>query len=146
MFSKRLKSSIRVTADEAKKYYLNNAGQWFRDAVKSEEAGKWIERTIDEGEVIFVVVAYHTLLNARIIEQLQGQSTTGGTLAIPVSTALTAFGVVVPFTNTLDPGFVGLVERWKANKDSLERQASRYMQSNIAKFVRDGSRARKSTR
>lgn len=106
-FSKRLKSSIRITADEAKTYYLNNAGQWFRDAVKSEETRKWIERTIDEGENIYVVVAYHTLLNARIVEQLQGQSAAGGTLAIPVSTALTASGVVVPFTNAVDPGFGG---------------------------------------
>ncbi|KAH8728778.1 hypothetical protein GQ44DRAFT_701969 [Phaeosphaeriaceae sp. PMI808] len=106
-FSKRLKSSIRVTAEEAKTYYLNNAGQWFRDAVKSEETRKWIERTIDEGEDIYIVVAYHTLLNTRITEQLQGQSAAGGTLAIPVSTALAASGVVVPFTNAVDPGFGG---------------------------------------
>jgi len=106
-FSKRLESSIRVTADEAKTYYLNNASQWFRDAVKSEETRKWIERTIDEGEDIYIVVAYHTLLNAQIAEQLQGQSTAGGTLAIPVSTALAASGVVVPFINAIDPGFGG---------------------------------------
>jgi hypothetical protein len=106
-FSKRLHSSMRVTADEAKTYYLNNGGQWFRDAVKSEETRKWIERTIDEGEDIYIVVAYHTLLNARIVEQLQWQGAAGGTLTIPVSTALAASGVVVPFTEAVDPGFGG---------------------------------------
>ena len=105
-FSKRLKASIRITADQAKTYYLNNVGQWFRDAVKSQETREWIERTIDEGEDIYVVVAYHTLVDARILEQLGGQSSAGGNLATPVSTALTASGVVVPF-NVADPGLSG---------------------------------------
>ena len=56
-FSKRLKAPIQITADQAKTYYLNNAGQWFRDAVQSKETQKWIERTIDEEEDIYVVVA-----------------------------------------------------------------------------------------
>ncbi|KAI9765654.1 MAG: hypothetical protein M1840_007211 [Geoglossum simile] len=106
-FSKRLKMSIQITADQAKTYYLNNAGQWFRDAVKSQETREWIERTIDEGEAIYVVVAYHTLINARITAQLGGQSAAGGTLSVPVSTALTASGVVIPFTNAVDPGLGG---------------------------------------
>ncbi|KAI9764066.1 MAG: hypothetical protein M1840_008870 [Geoglossum simile] len=80
-FSKRLKASIRITADQSKTYYLNNAGQCFRDAVKSQATRKWIERTIDEGEAIYV---------------LGGQSAVGGTLAVLVSTALTASGVVDP--------------------------------------------------
>ena len=105
-FAKRLKTSIRITADQAKTYYLNNAGQWFRDIVKSQETQEWIERTIDEGEDIYVIVAYHTLMNARVLEQLGGQSSTGGSLAIPVSTALIASGVVVPF-NVADPGLSG---------------------------------------
>ncbi len=106
LFSKRLKASIQITADQAKTYYLNNTGQWFRYAVQSRETCEWIERTIDEGEDIYVVVAYHTLLNARII-QLGGQSAAGGNLVISSSTALTASGVVVPFSNVADPGLGG---------------------------------------
>jgi hypothetical protein len=105
-FTKRLKTSVRITADQAKTYYLNNVGQCFRDAVKSQATREWIERTIDEGEDIYVVVAYHTLVNARILEQSGGQSSTGGNLVIPVSTALTASGVVVPF-DMADPGLSG---------------------------------------
>ena len=84
-FAKRLKTSIRITADQVKTYYLNNAGQWFRDIVKSQKTQEWIERTFDEGEDIYVIVVYHTLMNARVLEQLGGQSSTGGSLAIPVS-------------------------------------------------------------
>ncbi|KAH0557192.1 hypothetical protein GP486_005019 [Trichoglossum hirsutum] len=111
-FSKRLKASIRISADQAKTYYLNNAGQWFRDAVRSKETQRWIERTIDEGEDIYMVVAYHTLLDARIIEQLGAQSAAGGSLAIPVSTvstSLTASGVVV--SSVADPGVGGTRRR-----------------------------------
>jgi len=115
-FSKRLKASIWITANQAKTYYLNNAGQWFRDAVKSRETREWIERMIDEGEDIYVVVAYHTLLDAQIIEQLGGQSAVGGNLAIPVSTTLTASGVVIPFTNVADPGFGGFRGRIEDEK------------------------------
>ena len=106
-FSKRLIASLRVTADQAKTYYLNNAGQWVRDPVRAEDTQKWIERTIDEGEDIYVVVAYQTLLDARISEQLGGHSATGGRLTIPASAALAASGVVVPLTDLVDPGFSG---------------------------------------
>jgi hypothetical protein len=109
-FTKRLKASVRITADQTKTYYLINAGQWFRDATKSQETRKWIERTIDEGEDIYYVVAYHTLVNAQVVEQQGGQSSTGGTLAVPVSTALTASGVVVPF-GMADPGLSGFSGR-----------------------------------
>jgi hypothetical protein len=54
-FTRRLKTSVRITADQAKTYYLNNVGQCFRDAVKSQPTREWIERTIDEGEDIYVV-------------------------------------------------------------------------------------------
>lgn len=106
-FTKRLKASIQITADQAKTYSLKNAGQWFRDTMKSHESREWIMRTIDEGENIYVIVAYHTLVNAQILEQLGGQSSVGGNLAIPVSTALIASGAVVPL-NIADPGLSGL--------------------------------------
>jgi len=106
-FSKLAKASISITADEVKTYYLNNSGQWFRDAVRSESTRKWIERTIDEGEDIYIVVGYHTILNARIMEQCGGQSTSGGKLVMPISATLAATGVLVPISNLADPGVAG---------------------------------------
>jgi hypothetical protein len=109
-FSKRLKTSVQITTAQAKTYYLNNAGQWFRDAVQSTETQRWIERTIDEGEDIYVVVAYHTLLDARIREKSGDQSAAGGSLVAPLSTALTASGMCMPF-NAADPGISGFYGR-----------------------------------
>lgn len=106
-FSKRLSAFIHVRADQAKTYHLNNPGQWFRSAVQSQETRKWIEKILDEGEDIYVVVAYHTLQDARITEYIGTQSSVGGNAVIPVSTALAASGVVVPFGNLVDPGLEG---------------------------------------
>ncbi|ERF73245.1 hypothetical protein EPUS_08796 [Endocarpon pusillum Z07020] len=106
-FSKRSKTSIRIIADQVKTYYLNNTSRWFREAVQSEETRRWIEKTIDEGEVIYVVVGYHTIFDAQIMEQYGGQGTSDGNLGIPVSTALAATGIVVPFGNLVDPGLAG---------------------------------------
>ena len=106
-FSKRSRTLIRITADQVKTYYLNNNGRWFREVVQLEETRKWIEKTIDEGEEIYVVVGYHTIFDAHITEQCGGQGTSGGNLGIPVSTALATTGVVVPFTNLADPGLAG---------------------------------------
>lgn len=67
--SNSTKTSIHITTKQVKTYYLDNNGQWFRDAVCSEDTRKWIERIIAEGEDIYVVVGYHTVPDARIAGQ-----------------------------------------------------------------------------
>jgi hypothetical protein len=105
--SSRTKTSIHITTDQLKTYYLDNAGLWFRDVVRFEDVRKWIERTIDEGEDIYIVVGYHTALDARIVERFQEQKGLDGKLAMPLPTALAASGVVVPCGDIVDPGLVG---------------------------------------
>jgi hypothetical protein len=101
--SSRTNASIHITTQQVKTYYLDNNGQWFRDIVKSEDVRRWIERTIDEGEDIYVVVGYHTILNARITEQSREQKLLDGNLVVLISSALAASGVVVPFGHVVDP-------------------------------------------
>ncbi|KAJ5555158.1 hypothetical protein N7461_003628 [Penicillium sp. DV-2018c] len=91
--SSRTKASLRVTTNQLKTYYLDNNGQWFRDVVRSEEVRKWIERTIDEGEEIYVVS--------------REQKGWDGKLAIPITAALAASGVVVPVGKLVDPTVAG---------------------------------------
>ncbi|GIC86119.1 uncharacterized protein Aud_002482 [Aspergillus udagawae] len=86
--------------------------------VKSEDVRKWIERTIDEGEDIYVVVGYHTVLDARIAEQSREQKVVDGSLAMPISSALLASGVVVPFGELADPRLAGSSGR----AEDLQRQ------------------------
>jgi hypothetical protein len=77
-----------------------------RYAVKHPETRDWIERTIDEGEDIYVVTAYQTLVNARISEQAGEQSAVRGNVRVPVSDVLAAAAVVDP-VGISDPGFSG---------------------------------------
>jgi len=109
-FSRRAKTSIRITTNQVKTYYLDNNGQWFRNTVQSEDVRMWIERTIDEGEDIYIVVGYHTILDARITEQSGEQTDSSGKVVLPISAAMAAMaatGVVVPFGNIADPGLAG---------------------------------------
>ena len=109
-FSKRAKASIRITSDQVTTYYLNNTGAWFRDAVQSEQTRKWIERTIDEGEEIYVITGYHTLMNALVAERSRGQRDSSGRLVLPVSAALAASGIVAPIGDISDPGMTASSE------------------------------------
>lgn len=105
--SNTTKTSIRIRTKQVKTYYLDNNGQWFRDVVQLEDVRKWIERTIDEGEDIYVVVGFHTVLDARVGEQSGEERGFGGKLVMPISTALAATGAVVPFGNLADPRLAG---------------------------------------
>lgn len=96
-FSKRLKTSVQITTVQAKTYYLNNVGDWFQNAVRSRDTQRWIERVIDEGEDIYAIVAYHTLLDAHIQESSGDSSADSGRIGVPLSTALNASGVCMPF-------------------------------------------------
>jgi hypothetical protein len=116
--SSRTNASIHIKTKQVKTYYLDNNGQWFRDIVKLEDVRKWVERTIDEGEDIYVVVGYHTVLDARIAEQSREQKLLDGNLAVPVSSALLASGVVVPFGELVDPRLAGS----SGQAEDLQRQ------------------------
>jgi hypothetical protein len=106
-FSKRLKASVRVTSEQVKTYYLQNCAQSFRKALEHEETRRWIERTIDEGEDVYLVTGYHTLLDARIYEQSGEQRFSGAEITAPLSMALTASGVIVPLGEIMDPKLGG---------------------------------------
>jgi hypothetical protein len=79
------KTSIRITTDRVKTYYLDNNGECFRNAVQSEAVRRWVERTIDEGEDIYFVVGYRTIVDARVAAHIGGQVELGGKLVMPVS-------------------------------------------------------------
>ncbi|KAF7172190.1 hypothetical protein CNMCM5623_004430 [Aspergillus felis] len=106
--SKSTKISLRITTEQAKTYYLGNNGQWFRDVAQLDDARKWIERTIDEGEDIYLVVGFHTILDAHIVEQSGEQSNSGGKLVVPITTALAASGVFIQPAIPVDPGLSGM--------------------------------------
>ncbi|KAB8272009.1 hypothetical protein BDV30DRAFT_239977 [Aspergillus minisclerotigenes] len=79
---------------------------------------KWMERVIDEGEAIYLVVGYHTVLDARIGMQRSEGKEIGGQLTAPISAGLLASGVVVPLGGLVDP----LVGSSTDHNETLEMQ------------------------
>lgn len=94
-------------------------------------------------EKIYLVVVYHTLLNAQIVEQSQAHSAAGGKLAI---FALAASGVIIPLPNPVNPRFSGFRGTIESEKVGSKHEASIYMLSKIARFVGHGFRAKRPTR
>jgi hypothetical protein len=105
--TRNTKTSTSITTKQVKTYYLDNNGQWFRDAVKCEDTRRWIERTIDEGEDIYVVIGYHTALDARIVEKSRGQNILKGSLQVPITSVLATSGVIVPVGDLPGPKLAG---------------------------------------
>ncbi|KAJ5263640.1 hypothetical protein N7478_011245 [Penicillium angulare] len=114
--SRRTETSVHITAKEARTYYLDNNSQWFRGIVQEKEVRKWIERVVDEGETIYLVVGYHTVLNAHVVETSKESNSLGGNLTFPVSAALAATGVVIPLGNLIDPSIGSSHERSKDHR------------------------------
>ncbi|KAB8221469.1 hypothetical protein BDV33DRAFT_202468 [Aspergillus novoparasiticus] len=54
--STRTAAAIQTSTSQVKTYYLDNSEQWFRDAIQQKEVRKWMERVINEGEPIYLVV------------------------------------------------------------------------------------------
>jgi hypothetical protein len=64
------------------------------------------------------VVGYHTIQDARIVEQSSGQSTSCRKLVLPISAAMVATGLVVPYGDLADPILQALAGARKTSKDS----------------------------
>lgn len=119
-FSKRGGSSVHITSSSVKTYYLNNVGEWFKHAVQSEKTRKWVERTIDEGEDMYIVTSFRTLLDARIKERAQGERGASGKFVSPVSATLAALGRVLPISDLTDPNI-------KASNNSMEGETREFV-------------------
>ncbi|KAJ5772186.1 hypothetical protein N7520_002715 [Penicillium odoratum] len=103
--SKYNHASTQVSTEQVKTYQLSNSGSWFRSTLKSEAVREWIKDAIDMGDDIFVIVGYHTMTDARIIEGVVDAADASAWLQLPVGEALLAAGVVAPLGDLVDPGF-----------------------------------------
>ena len=128
--SKRAETSIRIETDQVKTYTLENSGQRFIEAMNQEETRKWVENAIDQDRDIYLVVGFHTLLNARIIQRsLQGREA-AGQFKLSISLSLAAIGAVVPLGNIIDPYIA-----------AITRLESRYVLCSISECATTGFRA-----
>jgi hypothetical protein len=81
--SKHNRMYVQITADTAKKYVLQNSNAWFKRALGSEAARGWLELAICQGDEVYMVVGYTTLLDSRVIEGTAAAMGPGEQLILP---------------------------------------------------------------
>lgn len=82
--SKHNRIYIQVTADTAKQYVLQNSSTWFKTALSSEATRNWLGLAIRQGDEVYMVVGYTTLLDGRFIEGTAAAMAPGEQLILPV--------------------------------------------------------------
>jgi hypothetical protein len=117
-FSKRAHGRTRITTTQVKTYTLENSSQLFQEALEIESTRKWIEKAIDDGDDIYFIVGFHTVVDARIVIESSKAQDIGGRVGIPVDLSLAAVGAIVPFGHLVSPH----VDGQYANADSLYAQ------------------------
>ena len=91
----------------SRKWRLVRRLQRFKSAVKTEDTRKWINQAIDQGDDIYVVVGYHTMIDAKIVVGAELTSEISAWLKLPVTEALATAGVMVPLGDMGDPAIRG---------------------------------------
>ncbi|EXM14337.1 hypothetical protein RAB80_016453 [Fusarium oxysporum f. sp. vasinfectum] len=119
-FSKRAKAQVKITADCVKTYALDNSDDWFTKATDILATKTWIERQADRGHNIYMVVGFHTITNARIVQELVHGIGAGGQIHVPFNLSLAAFGAVVPLGEIIDPSVGG-------NTDGVDSAQTSFM-------------------
>ncbi|PWI64609.1 hypothetical protein PCL_09503 [Purpureocillium lilacinum] len=95
-FSKGAKLKVRVTTGQFTAYTLDNSDSWFDEVTRLPATRVWIERAIDRGDDVYLVVGFHTITDATVIHESVAGNGSGACAEIPVSLSLTAAGAVAP--------------------------------------------------
>lgn len=111
--SKRNKTFMHVISEKVMTYKLANSGVWFKEVVREEATRKWLEQAIKQGEEVYVVVGYYTMLNAEITEDVATSSTVSVQFDVPVAATLAGMGAITPVGNALDTSVGGHQQKGK---------------------------------
>ena len=104
----RQKSSFtRITTTLVKTYQMTNSGTWFKRLLQVQETRKWIEQAYREVNDIYLVVGYHTMLDAQVIDGGATINEIDGSVEVPLGAALAAQGLVIPLGGVIDPKVAG---------------------------------------
>ncbi|KFY41368.1 hypothetical protein V495_04961 [Pseudogymnoascus sp. VKM F-4514 (FW-929)] len=102
--SKRAKKKVLITTEQMKRYILDNSDLWFERATRIQATRVWIERALDRGQDIYMVVGFHTVINATISQESDTKSSVGGKISALANLPLAAAGIVAPLGDLVDPG------------------------------------------
>ncbi|KAL2168569.1 hypothetical protein VTG60DRAFT_7174 [Thermothelomyces hinnuleus] len=102
-FSKREKMKICVTTEQVKTYALDNSDSWFEEATRLQATRAWLERQIDRGHDIYMIVGFHTMTDANIRQQSVVGKNAGGHVSVSTSLSLATARVVALHGDAVDP-------------------------------------------
>ena len=95
----------QVASEQVLTYQLNNSGLWFKRAIADKDLRQWIIEAIQNGDDVYMIVGYYTMLNARVFEGGNTLSESSLQLEVPVTASLAAGGVTLPIGSDMDPSF-----------------------------------------
>ncbi|KAH0607837.1 uncharacterized protein H6S33_002871 [Morchella sextelata] len=83
-------ANIDLSATEAYTYYMDKSTRWFRDACDDDEVKEWLQEAMEDGNSVYLVVGYHTVVDAVVAVSnkdsggLGGSATEGELLGVDV--------------------------------------------------------------
>lgn len=92
---------VDFSAAKSFTYLLNNTNAWFTRACGTAESRDWLEKAIEGGSNVYLVVGYHTLVNARFTQHANS-STTGSVSGGVQVTVGSPGAAVVDLTSAVD--------------------------------------------
>ncbi|KAH0430627.1 hypothetical protein CcaCcLH18_07662 [Colletotrichum camelliae] len=98
---------VQITADAVKTYPLENSEEWFEEATKQQGTRLWMERQVDRGSKMYMVVGLATVINATFVQAASWEKQGDVDIHAPVNLVLTAAGVVVPVVGEMLDSSVG---------------------------------------
>ncbi|KAL2136725.1 hypothetical protein VTI74DRAFT_1766 [Chaetomium olivicolor] len=94
---------ICIATEHVKTYTLDNSDGWFEEATRLQATRAWLERAIDRGHDIYMIVGFHTITNANIRQESVVGKSAGSQINVPASLSLAAAGVVALLGDAVDP-------------------------------------------
>jgi hypothetical protein len=117
--SKRAKTSVRISTDLVKTYALANSDSWFNEAIGQEATQKWVERAVNQGDDIYVIVGFHTVSDTRIHQEHAHERQITSQVEVPVGLSLATIGAIAPLGNITDPSIPGHHQSFEGDKSSF---------------------------
>ena len=116
-FSKRAKTQVRVSAEQVTTYTLDSSDDWFEGVMRMSATRTWIERAVDTDNKIYMVVGFHVIKNARVINEYVREKGVEGQLTVPVSLAVV--GGISPLGEFIDPSIGGSGHKFDSTQSSF---------------------------
>lgn len=76
-------NTITLKASQAKTYQLMNSGAWFEIACAHPKSREWLEHAVIRGKAVYLVVGYHTIIDAEVTQATTSGATTSGGVHLP---------------------------------------------------------------